>query len=65
MIEYVDICTKNTYHKDGKEQVRWLKCGTLKLLDDGKKFIELNHLPGVTFYCFPNKPKEESNEFSG
>lgn len=52
---YKDICTKRTYQKDGVDKVIWLKCGTLRVTDTGKEFIELNHLPDVSFYVFPKK----------
>jgi hypothetical protein len=59
-----NICTKQTYEKDGAEKAKWLVCGTLKELDDGKRFITLNHLPDVSFYVFEPKKKEtvSSNE---
>lgn len=55
---FKDICTRRTYTKDGVEKSSWLKCGTLKTLDNGKQFIELNHLPGISFYVFEQKAKE-------
>lgn len=61
-MKYYDICTKRTYQKDGQEKAVWLKCGTLREID-GKKFIELNHLPNTAFYVFEQKKKEEVPEF--
>ena len=61
---YEDICTKRVYQKDGVEKVTWLKCGTLRTNDAGKRFIELNHLPDVSFYVFPKKDKENKPEQS-
>lgn len=55
---FKDICTRKTYQKDGNEKVVWLKCGTMRVNEDGKAFIELNHLPGITFYIFDQKKKE-------
>ena len=62
---YFNICTKRTYtdKKTGKEKAVWLPVGTLKKLDDGKMFLELNMHPGVGFYIFEQKPKEESSAF--
>lgn len=54
-----DITTKRTYTKDGVEKNAWLRCGTYKETDDGKKFIELNMFPNTSFYCFEQKPKIE------
>ena len=61
-MKYDDICTKRTYQKDGVDKVTWLKCGTLRTTDDGKRFIELFHLPNVVFYIFEQKKKETENQ---
>lgn len=57
-MKFENICTKKTYKQNDVDKTVWLKCGTLRITDDGKKFIELNHLPGITFYVFPPKEKE-------
>ena len=54
-MQLFNICTKKEYEKNGEKKVVWLNCGTLRETDDGKRFIELNMLPGITFYCFPPK----------
>lgn len=59
---YEEIFTKKVYQKDGADKVVWLKCGTLRINDTGKKFIELNHLPDVTFFVFPKKEKTSQPE---
>jgi len=58
-MKYFDICSKRTYQKDGVEKAIWLKCGTLKQLDDGKQFVELNMFPNTSFYVFEQKAKDE------
>lgn len=64
-IVYHNICTKRTFKtKDGKERTSWFIVGSLKEMDEGKKFIELNMFPETSFYVFVRKPKEESSEFS-
>lgn len=63
-MEFRNVCTKNTYTtKDGKENTRWLQCGTLKIIDKEKLFLELNMFPGTTFYVFKKKEKEVTNSF--
>lgn len=57
-MKYLDICTKRTYKKGDQEKTAWLKCGTLRINEDGNTFIELNHLPNVAFYVFEQKKKE-------
>ncbi len=58
-MKFYDICTKREYEKDGIKKANWLKCGTYKETDDGKKFIELSMFPTTSFYCFEQKPKED------
>jgi len=62
MIKFYDICTRKTYEKNGEEKAVWLRCGTFKEIDDGKKFIELNHLPGTSFYVFEQKDRVKKEE---
>jgi len=67
-MEYYNICTKRTYQKQGETKTIWMKCGTLKILDDGKKFIELFMHPDTSFYVFEQKKKEDAqkeNELEG
>ena len=59
-MKYYDICTKKEYEQNGEKKVVWLKCGTLKETDEGKKFIELNQAPDTTFFVFEPKAKEEN-----
>lgn len=49
---FENICTKKTYTQDGVDKVIWLKCGTLKTTKEGRRFIELNHMPDTTFFVF-------------
>jgi hypothetical protein len=57
-MQFLNICTKKTYEKNGEKKTQWLQAGTLRITDDGKQFIELNHLPDTTFYVFEPKKKE-------
>lgn len=63
-MQFLNIFTKKTYEKNGEKKVNWMICGTLKILDDGKKFIELNMFPGITFYCFEPRKKEQQTDFT-
>ena len=62
-MKYEDICTKRTFEKNGETKTIWLKCGTLRTTDDGKKFIEMNHQPDTSFFVFEQKPKEDAGGF--
>jgi len=61
-MKFYSICTKQTYETKGVQKSKWLKCGTLKVLDDNKMFIEINMFPNTTFYVF--EPKENQKEQS-
>jgi len=55
-----NICTKKTYEKDGETKTVWLNAGTMRETDDGKRFIQLNHIPDVSFYVFEPKEKNDA-----
>ena len=58
-MRYYDICTRKEYKQGEETKVQWLKCGTMRETDAGKKFIELNHMPDTTLFVFEPKPKEQ------
>ena len=58
---FMDICSKRTYiDKNKAEKTTWLKCGTMRITEEGKTFIELNHLPNTVFYVFKQKERTEA-----
>lgn len=60
-MKWDNICTKKTYtKKDGTEQTSWATVGTLKTMDDGKRFIELYMFPNTAFYVFEPRKKEDN-----
>ena len=64
-MKFHNVCSCKTFKKkDGTEKTVWLNCGTMKVTDENKIFLELNMFPSTTFFVFPPKPKEESSEFS-
>ena len=54
---YKNVCSKREYEVNGVKKVVWLQCGTLRVNDAGKEFIELNILPNTPLYVFPKKEK--------
>lgn len=64
-MKFFNICSKKTYEQNGETNTFWPQVGTLRQNDDGKMFIELNHLPGITYFVFEPKKKEttESVDF--
>jgi hypothetical protein len=59
-VKIFNICSKKTYQKDGVEKAIWLICGTMRELENGNRFIEINHLPGTSFYVFDQKKKDDA-----
>ena len=60
-MQFLNICTKKTYEQNGETKTVWLNCGTLRINNNGKRFIEMNHLPNTTFFVFePKKQEQES-----
>ena len=57
-MEFKNICTRKQYEKDGTTVTKWLNCGTLRINNDGKMFIEMNDRPETTFYVFDKKEKD-------
>lgn len=57
---YKNIVAKKTYIHNNEEKTKWLPLGVLKILDNGKMFVELNHMPDVSIYVFDPREKEES-----
>ena len=57
-MEFKNICTRKQYEKEGTIVTKWLTCGTLRINNDGKMFVEMNDRPETTFYVFDQKEKE-------
>lgn len=57
-MKFYDVTNKREYEKNGIKKNVWLKVGTYKETEDGKKFLELNMFPTTPFYIFEQKPKE-------
>lgn len=61
-MKFYDVTTKREYEKDGIKKNVWLKVGTYKETEDGKKFLELNMFPTTPFYIFEQKIKEATTK---
>ena len=58
-MQYKNLVTKRTWEQNGETKTKWLNVGTLKILDNGKMYIELNMFPTTTIYVFDNEKKED------
>lgn len=61
MKKYYDICRKEIYTSQGQEKTKWHKVGTLRVMDDGKQFIDLPLL-GPSLYVFEQKERNEAHK---
>ena len=51
-MQLFDVCAKRVYQKDGKNEVKWYKVGTIKSADSGKRYLRLFLMPQTEFYVF-------------
>ena len=52
------VTTKKGYvGKDGSQKAQWLDVGVIKVLDDGREYLTMNHQPDVTYYIFEQENK--------
>lgn len=63
MPRYENVCTKRTYTQNGEQKSVWFNVGTLKTMDDGKRYLELNIFPNTPFYVFERKETYGKTEF--
>ncbi len=47
-----NICAKRKYIKDGKLEIKYYKVGTLKVREDGQRFLLLFQQPQVQYCVF-------------
>jgi len=64
-MKYFNICTKKEFESNGQKKKKWLNCGTMRVTDDGKQYLELNMFPNTPFYVFEQKPKDEQRDPQG
>lgn len=51
------IKSKREYQtKTGEDKVIWADVGVLREVDNGKRYITLNHLPNEVFFVFEPRP---------
>ncbi len=55
-----DLCIRESYMKDGVEQVKWNKIGVIFEAGSGKTYVKLFHIPGQLISVF--EPKQKSDE---
>lgn len=60
MPKFMDICTKKDYSDKvtGQKKTAWPECGTLRIFEDGKMYIEWNDRPDITYFVFERDKKE-------
>jgi len=58
-----NINTPKQFEVNGEQKTSWLPVGSMRILDDGKIFIELNQNPGVTYMAFEREEKKQEINF--
>jgi hypothetical protein len=61
-MKLLNICTKKEFDVNGTTQVRWMKVGTLKIAESGKKYINLFQQPNTEFFVFDGEENPIKNE---
>jgi len=56
------VGTPKSYEQNGEQKTFWHNVGTVRFLDNGKAFLELNMFPNQTFILNELKPKENSKQ---
>ena len=59
---YTIVTPKKYVAKTGKEETKWLPVGTMRETEDGKRFIEWNHTPDITYMVVEQKAKPTNGE---
>lgn len=57
-----NVCTKTQYELNGEEKVYWNRCGSLRMTDEGKLYMQLFQTPDVVYYLFEDKAQEEKKD---
>jgi len=60
-----DLCVRESYDKDGAEQISWNKVGVLIEAKNGKQYVKLFHMPGVLISVFEPKNEKKSAAAQG
>ena len=56
------VSTPKSYDQNGEQKTKWFNVGTVRFLDNGKAFLELDMFPSQTFFLNEVKPKENDNQ---
>jgi len=65
-MEYMDICGKREWEKDGEKKVKFCNAGTLRVVNGDKiyGYISMNDNPNVDMVVFqPKKNTKEESPF--
>ena len=61
MTKFYNICVKRAFkNREGKDITQWPQVGTMRVMDDGKQFIDLPLL-GQSLYVFEQQAKNEAH----
>ena len=67
MLRQYFINTPKKFVVNGEEKTQWLPVGSMRILDNGQIFIQMNQTPDTTFMAFEKeeKPKQPAQNNTG
>lgn len=61
-MKFYNIMSTRTYSTpDGEEKTRWMKCGEVKISDQGGKFMTMYSTPDVDYRLLPDKDDQSED----
>ena len=60
-----DLCIRESYQKNGEEQVSWNKIGILIDGANGKQYVKLHHIPNALISVFEKRKKDDYQRGGG
>ena len=60
-MKFFSVLTKKEYQDEsGQSNVQWFKAGFLKVTEGGGQYLQLYHLPDVTYYLVSQDDRQET-----
>jgi len=58
-----NINTPKQFEVNGEQKTSWLPVGSMRILDNGQIFIQMNQTPDTTFMAFEREEKKQEINF--
>ena len=63
MLRQYFINTPKQFEVNGEQKTSWLPVGSMRILDNGQIFIQMNQTPDTTFMAFEREEKKQEINF--